>query len=205
MKNVGARLISLLRRAVRPSPRRATTRIVTVVVTGLGRPETVDPEELLQIWTPAIDVISAEVDQFDGTVAQFTEEGIRSVFGLCITREDDPRRAVLAALGIQRGLRQYRRELEERRGSPLDVRIGLNTGPEAILEMGKQLYELGTIGEPSHLAARLSTVARSGSVVVSETTHRAIAGFFDTVDLGEVTVSHSPVRAFEVLRPRGQP
>jgi predicted ATPase len=60
-------------------------------------------------------------------------------------------------------------------------------------------------GETPNLAARLQQLARPGSVVISEATHRLVSGFFETLDLGEVTVKgHTPVRAFEVLQPRGR-
>ena len=40
---------------------------------------------------------------------------------------------------------------------------------------------------------------------MSEATHRAVGGFFETLDLGKMPVrGHAPVRAFEVLRPRGR-
>ena len=51
----------------------------------------------------------------------------------------------------------------------------------------------------------MQQLARPGSVVCSEATHKLIEGFFETVDLGELQVKgHTPVRAFEVLRPRGR-
>src|SRR6266705_3122944 len=59
--------------------------------------------------------------------------------------------------------------------------------------------------DTSNLAARLQQNARPGSVVISDATHRLVAGFFETLDLGEMPVrGRAPARAFEVLRPRGR-
>src|SRR5262249_59675525 len=61
------------------------------------------------------------------------------------------------------------------------------------------------VGDTTNLAARLQQMAQPGSVVVSAVTHQHIAGFFETHDLGEMPVKgRAPVRAFEVLRPRGR-
>src|SRR6266705_1698019 len=59
--------------------------------------------------------------------------------------------------------------------------------------------------DTSNLAARLQQNARPGSVVISDATHRLVAGFFETLDLGEMPVKgRAPARVFEVLRPRGR-
>ena len=71
------------------------------------------------------------------------------------------------------------------------------------LATGDARTEYNTVGHTTNLAARMQQIARPGSVVVSDGTQKLISAFFDTADLGEMTVKgHAPVRAWEVLRPR---
>src|SRR5262249_25723267 len=123
-----------------------------------------------------------------------------------IAHEDAARRAVHAALGIQRALRDFTGELEAKGGPAMRMRIGLNTGPVVVGRIGDDLrMDYTAVGDTTNLAARMQQNARPGSVLVSDATHKAVAGFFETLDLGELAVKgHAPVRAFEILRPRGR-
>jgi class 3 adenylate cyclase len=166
-----------------------------------------DPEEVHRMIDRCFALITAEVHRFEGTINQYTGDGVMALFGAPIAHEDGPRRAVHAALGIQRALRDDSKELRaQQRGLALPMRIGINTGPVVVGRIGDDLrMDYTAVGDTTNLAARLQQVARPGSVIVSEATHRAIAGFFETLDLGELAVKgHAPVRAFEVLRPRGR-
>ena len=152
------------------------------------------------------EAITAEVHRFEGTINQYTGDGVMALFGAPIAHEDSPRRAAHAALGIQRAIRDLSRELETHQIPAVKMRIGLNTGPVVVGRIGDDLrMDYTAAGDTTNVAARLQQAARPGSVLVSETTHRAIEGFFETLDLGELTVKgHAPVRAREVLRPRGR-
>src|SRR6266851_4073951 len=145
-----------------------------------------------------------EVHRIEGTINQYTGDGIMALFGAPIGHEDSPRRAVHAALGIQRALRDYAKELESQRGLTVQMRIGLNTGPVVVGRIGDDLrMDYTAVGDTTNLAARMQQIARPGSVLVSEGTQRIINDFFETLDLGEVQVKgRAPVRAFEVPRAR---
>jgi class 3 adenylate cyclase len=168
--------------------------------------EQLDPEEVHQIIDHCFELITAEVHRFEGTINQYTGDGVMALFGAPVAHEDSPRRAVHAALGMQRALLAYGEELQAQRGLALQMRIGLNTGLVVVGKIGDDLrMDYTAVGDTTNLAARLQQMARPGSVLVSEATHRAVGGFFETLDLGEVPVKgHTPVRAFEVLRPRGR-
>jgi class 3 adenylate cyclase/tetratricopeptide (TPR) repeat protein len=168
--------------------------------------EPLDPEEVHQIIDRCFELITAEVHRFEGTINQYTGDGVMALFGAPVAHEDSPRRAVHAALSMQRALRAYSEELQAQRGLALQMRIGLNTGLVVVGKIGDDLrMDYTAVGDTTNLAARLQQMARPGSVLVSEATHRAVGGFFETLDLGEMPVKgHTPVRAFEVLRPRGR-
>src|SRR5881397_4126116 len=124
-----------------------------------------------------------------------------ALFGAPLAHEDSPRRAVHAALGIQRAIRDVAQTLQAERGLSLQMRIGVNTGLVVVGKIGDDLrMDYTAVGDTTNLAARLQQMARPGSVVVSEATHRLISAFFETLDLGQLQVKgHAPVRAWEVL------
>ena len=165
-----------------------------------------DPEEVHQIVDRCFEAITAEVHRFEGTINQYTGDGVMALFGAPIAHEDSARRAVHAALGIQRAMRDLSREIEARQGPAIRMRIGLNTGPVVVGRIGDDLrMDYTAVGDTTNVAARLQQAARPGSVLVSDSTVRAIGGFFETLDLGEQAVKgRAPVRAYEVVRPRGR-
>ena len=167
--------------------------------------EKLDAEEVHQIVDACFERITAEIHRFEGTINQYTGDGVMALFGAPIAHEDSARRAVHAALGIQRALREYAAQLRAERGLTLAMRIGLNTGAVVVGRIGDDLrMDYTAVGDTTNLAARMQQSARPGSVRITEATHRMVLGFFETLDLGDVGVKgHDPVRAFEVLRPRG--
>ncbi|HEV8616508.1 MAG TPA: adenylate/guanylate cyclase domain-containing protein [Methylomirabilota bacterium] len=184
--------------------------MVTVLFADLagftGIAEKLDPEEVHQIVDRCFEKITAEVHRFEGTINQYTGDGVMALFGAPIAHEDSARRAVHAALGIQRALREYGRELQTERGLTVQMRIGLNTGSVVVGRIGDDLrMDYTAVGDTTNLASRLQHMARPGGVLVSATTWKAVGDFFEGLDFGEVEVKgHAPARAYEVLRPRGR-
>ena len=168
--------------------------------------EQLDPEVVHEIINRCFEGITAEVHRFKGTINQYTGDGVMALFGAPLAHEDSPRRAVHAALGIQRAIRAVAQALQAERGLRLQMRIGLNTGLVVVGKIGDDLrMDYTAVGDTTNLAARLQQMAQPGSVVISATTHQHVAGFFETRDLGEMPVKgRAPVHAFEVLRPRSR-
>ena len=167
--------------------------------------EKLDPEEVHRVINACFELITAEVHRFEGTINQYTGDGVMALFGAPIAHEDSARRAVHAALGIQRALSEYSGRLQAERGLTLAMRIGLNTGPVVVGRIGDDLrMDYTAVGDTTNLAARMQQTAQPGTVVVAEATHKAVEGFFETRDLGLLAVKgHEAVRAFEVQRSRG--
>jgi class 3 adenylate cyclase len=167
--------------------------------------EQLDPEIVHDLINRCFERITTEVHRFEGTINQYTGDGVMALFGAPIAHEDSPRRAVHAALGIQRALREIAQTLRAERGLSLQMRIGINTGPVVVGKIGDDLrMDYTAVGDTTNLAARLQQLAQPGSVVLSAATQERVEGFFETRDLGELPVKgRAPVRAFEVLQPRG--
>jgi class 3 adenylate cyclase/tetratricopeptide (TPR) repeat protein len=184
--------------------RRQVTVLFADVAGFTSLAERLDPEDVHAIIDRCFERITAEVHRFEGTINQYTGDGVMALFGAPLAHEDSPRRATHAALGIQRSLRELSRELQAQRGFGVQMRIGLNTGLVVVGRIGDDLrMDYTAVGDTTNLAARLQGVARPGSVVVSEATHKLLGEFFETLDLGPLEVKgHAPVRAFEILRAR---
>src|SRR5438128_6535935 len=165
-----------------------------------------DPEEVHTIVDRYFGMIATEIHRFEGTINQYTGDGVMARFGAPIAHEDAPRRAAHAALAIQRAVRDLNVELAPRLERPLEIRIGLNTGPVVVGRIGDDLrMDYTAVGDTTNVAARLQQNARPGSVLVGAATHRLIAGYFEMLDLDEIPVKgHAPVPAFEGVGARGR-
>jgi class 3 adenylate cyclase len=96
------------------------------------------------------------VHRYEGTINQFTGDGVMALFGAPIAHEDHAVRAVAAALAIQRTSREYSESLQKERGFGLSMRLGLNTGPVVVGRIGDDLrMDYTAQGETVNLAARL--------------------------------------------------
>src|SRR5262245_51418086 len=168
--------------------------------------ERLDPEVVHDLINRCFVRITTEVHRFEGTINQYTGDGVMALFAAPLAHEDSPRRAVHAALGIQRAIRDLAQALQAERGLSLQMRIGINTGLVVVGKIGDDLrMDYTAVGDTTNLAARLQQMAQPGSVVISAATQQHVAGFFELRDLGEVPVKgRTSVHAFEVLRPRSR-
>src|SRR5262249_11792782 len=168
--------------------------------------ERLDPEVVHDIMNRCFEGITAEGHRFEGAINQYTGDGVNALFGAPIAHEDSPRRAVHAALGIQRVIRDIAQDLQAERGLSLQMRMGIHTGLVVVGKIGDDLrMDYTAVGDTTNLAARLQQMAQPGSALISAATQQRVAGFFEARDLGEIPVKgRAQVRAFEVLRPRGR-
>ena len=168
--------------------------------------EGTDPEDMHSIMDRCFQIILAQVHRYEGTINQFTGDGVMALFGAPLALEDAPRRAVTAALAIQEALVPFGQEVLARHRAEFKMRIGINTGPVVVARIGDDLrMDYTAIGDTTNLAARLEALALPGSILVSEATEHLVEGFFDVEDLGAMGVKGKsvPVHAFQVLGERG--
>jgi class 3 adenylate cyclase/tetratricopeptide (TPR) repeat protein len=145
-----------------------------------------DPEDLRGVLRPFFDAMAEEIARFGGTVEKFIGDAIVAFFGVPIAHEDDPDRAVRAALAMQRRLSELNHDLAEQAGGDLAMRIGVNTG-EVFAHAGGTDEGIVT-GEAVNIAARFQTLASPGAVVVGERTFRDTRRSFVYRSLGDVDV-----------------
>jgi predicted ATPase/class 3 adenylate cyclase len=185
---------------VKEGERKPVTILFADIVGSTAIAEKLDPEEWKEVVSGAHRRVAEAVYRYEGTIAQLLGDGVLAFFGAPITHEDDPGRAVRAALDIQAAIQQYDQELHgyiER----LQMRIGIHTGTVVFGPVGDDLHrEYLAIGEAVNLAARLQSSARPGRVLISEATARRTKAAFELNPLGEISLKGQvkPVWAFEV-------
>ena len=164
--------------------------------------EDLDPEQARAIIDPALKLMIDAVHRYDGYVVQSTGDGIFALFGAPIAYEDHPQRALYAALRMQEELRRYSAKLVGDGGSPIQSRIGVNTGEVVVraLETTQGHAEYTPIGHSTNLAARMQTAAPVGSIAVTEATRQLSEGYFTLKSLGATRVRglSEPVSVYEV-------
>jgi class 3 adenylate cyclase len=175
-------------RKVIEGERRPVTILFVDIVGSTPMAEKLDPEEWKEVVAGAHQRVSDAIYRYEGTIAQLLGDGVLAFFGAPITHEDDPIRAVHAALDIQDAIADYRQEL----GSLVDdfqMRIGIHSGTVVIGDIGTDLHmEYLAIGDAVNLAARLQSAAQPGKVLLSEASANLVKSAFDLKDLGEIEV-----------------
>lgn len=167
--------------------------------------ERLDPEDVHGLMNRAFELMLSEVHRYEGTVNQFLGDGIMALFGAPIAHEDHAQRAVHAALGIQTAVERYKEDLERRRKINFNVRQGINTGLVVVGSIGSDLrMDYTAIGDTTNVAARLQQAADPGRILISDVTHRLVAGYFHTRPIGELSLKGKTevMQAWEVISAR---
>ena len=188
--------------------RRTVTALFVGVFDATGLSEAVGPEEWAAIMNSALDRFYPAVYRYEGSIARLLGDALLAFFGAPVAHEDDPARAVRAALDLVEIARDYSSLLRERHGIDFAVRIGLNTGPVIVGRVGSDLrFEYVPMGGTVNLAARMQAAARPMSILISEQTHSFVAPLFDMQDGGPVRVKGqaTPLRSYQVLSAKSDP
>jgi class 3 adenylate cyclase len=151
--------------------------------------EQVDPEVFHQVMERFATLLAEGVHRFEGTVTQFTGDGVMALFGAPIAHEDHARRACWAALHLSDELRRYADELRRTRGLNFSVRTGLNSGEVVVGTIGDDLrMDYTAQGHTVGLAARMEQLAEPGTIYITQHTAALVTGFFRLRHLGEFTI-----------------
>src|SRR5690242_3446391 len=157
-------------------------RVVSVLfadVTGsTAMADAMDAEDVRSLLGAFFARMARAIHRHGGTVEKYIGDAVMAVFGLPTTHEDDPIRAVRAALDMQAALREYN---EQRRAMDpsaveLPMRIGINTGEVVAASGAAEGRDFLITGDPVNVAARLQQTAAPGSIMVGPRTYRGTTG-----------------------------
>jgi class 3 adenylate cyclase/tetratricopeptide (TPR) repeat protein len=198
--------------------RKQVTILFADVVDSLAMAERVGVEEWHHLMDRLLQLLASGVHRFEGTVHQFTGDGILAIFGAPLAHEDHARRACHAALHLQQELVAWAKELHSTRDLSISLRIGLNSGEVVVGTIGDEGSMTYTaIGHTVGLAKRIEEIAEPDQICVSDQTSALVAGYFNLRALGgfvikgverEVSVYEleglgEARRALDVARTRG--
>jgi class 3 adenylate cyclase/tetratricopeptide (TPR) repeat protein len=160
-----------------------------------------DPEEARKLLDPVLDRMMEAVHHYEGTVNQVMGDGIMALFGAPVAHEDHAVRACHAAVRMQRRVNLYADEIQREGGTPVQIRVGLNSGEVVVRAIGSDLHmDYTAVGQTTHLAARMEQMAKPGSVLVTGETLNLAEGYVQVRPLGMVTVKglESPAQVYEL-------
>ncbi|MBI3163888.1 MAG: AAA family ATPase [Chloroflexi bacterium] len=205
---VPAPLAEKMRAAKLSGERKVVTALFADVVGSTAMAEQMDAEDWTEMMNGAFDRVSPIIYRYEGTIARLLGDAVLAFYGAPVAHEDDPSRAIRAAIDILEVIREYAVTVRSKYGMDFAMRIGINTGSVVVGDVGSDLkYEYTAMGDAINLAARLQSAARPGSALISQHTHRFAAPLFDFNDLGQIEVKgkSEPIQIYEVVGAKAEP
>ena len=190
-----------------PAPlRREERKRVSVLFCDLvgftSRAEQLDVEDVRGLLTPYYAQLRAELERFGGTVEKFIGDAVMALFGAPVAHEDDPERAIRAALAIREAIAQFN---DRDPGLELHLRIGVTTGEALVaLDARPDQGEGMASGDVVNTAARLQAAAPVDGVLVDQATFQATerAIIFQPAEPVIAKGKAEPVTVWRALSPR---
>jgi predicted ATPase/class 3 adenylate cyclase len=163
-------------------------------------------EEAYAVMNQVYDILIKKVHDYEGTVNEFTGDGVMALFGAPIALEDAPQRAIRSAYAIHREMTKFSDKMKQQNKNihALKMRIGIHTGPVVVGTLGNDLrVEFKAVGDTVNLASRMEGLAEPGSTYVTEDTFRLTEGLFRFEVSGEHAVKGraDTVKAYRVIAP----
>ena len=152
--------------------------------------ETKRPEEVAEFLSHFFSCAVESIFAYGGTLDKFIGDAVMAFFGAPIPQEDHADRAILAGLMMQRLVGEWNAEREKVGLPPVLIRVGINSGPAVVGNVGtEKRVDYTVLGSAVNIASRLeSGVAKPGQTVISQNTLERTIGSFHTESLGEVSM-----------------
>ncbi|MBA3469931.1 MAG: AAA family ATPase [Herpetosiphonaceae bacterium] len=170
-----------------PAAQEHTRKLATILFADLSGftalSESLDAEEITEMMNALWQRLDEVIVAFGGRIDKHIGDAVMAIWGTPTAREDDPERAVRAALGMQAALWVIRAET----GIDLHMRIGINTGPVVIGTVGAS-QEWTAIGDAVNLASRMEHAAPVDGILIAHDTYRHVHGLFNIAVLPPIQV-----------------
>jgi predicted ATPase/class 3 adenylate cyclase len=187
-----------------PEERRVVTIMFADIIGSTPLADRLDPEDMRAILAGYFNLMTEQIRRHGGTVEKYIGDAVMAVFGIPVTHEDDPDRAIRAALDMQKALTDFnrRRQAQDSEATQLQMRIGINTGE--VVAPGNDVanrYDFLITGDAVNVAARLQQVAAPDTILVGERTYLATRGVFDFCPIAPLRLKGKaePIAAWVVL------
>ena len=184
---------------------REVTVLYINVMHSTDRLHPLDNEDSYLLLDEALRFLVEVAYKYEGTIDKFTGDGLIVLFGAPLAHENDPERAVRAALEMQTIFQTWRTEVKQARGFDFQMRVGINTGTVIAGKIGNDLHmEYTVIGETVNLAYHLQLTAQPDTLIVSPETYQRTRSLFEYKMLPALTIKWlpQPTQTFQLLSPR---
>jgi class 3 adenylate cyclase/predicted negative regulator of RcsB-dependent stress response len=174
-------------------PLEAERRQITVMFCDLvgstALSEQLDPEDLRGLMQAYQQAAGSVIERYGGHVAQYLGDGLMTYFGWPQAHEDDAEWAVRASLEIVEAVKSVEAP------APLQVRVGIATGPVVVGETGAGDASVPklAVGETPNIAARLQGLADPDTIIIGHATQRLLGSTFELDDLGDQELKGIPL------------
>src|SRR6266516_797584 len=177
-----------------PEERRIVTIMFADIIGSTPLADHLDPEDMRAILAGYFNLMTEQIRRHGGTVEKYIGDAVMAVFGTPITHEDDPDRAVRAALDMQVALARFnqRRYAQDPEATRLQMRIGINTGEVAAPGAQFSRRDFLITGDAVNVAARLQQVAMPDMILVGERTYHTTRDVFEFRPLAPLSLKGKP-------------
>ena len=196
--------------AAEPQERKLITVLFADVSGFTAMAEAMDHEIVSDVINSLWSRVDKAIQDHSGRIDKHIGDAVMALFGTPAAREDDPERAIRAALQIQAEVQIWKEKFSEPFSSQeqnpnIQLRIGINTGPALLGTMGT-IGEYTAIGNTVNLASRLESAAPAGGIMISHDTYQHVRGIFEVTALEPIRVKgqSKPIQVYTIsgIKPR---
>jgi class 3 adenylate cyclase len=169
--------------------------------------EKLDPEAVRKIMTRIFEKISLVIAKYDGFIERYIGDSVMAVFGIPKAHEDDPIRAIRAAMEIHQSVEAISPWVEEKIGQRLQMHMGINTGLAVVGEVNPEEGPCGLTGLTVNIASRLEGLSEPGEILVGQNTYtQAERRFhFEALEAVRVKGKSGLLHVYKVLSKKEKP
>jgi len=171
--------------------------------------ESLSPEDLTELLNRYLSEMTDVIFAHGGTVDKYIGDAIVAFWNAPLDQSDHAVRACQAALDCQKRLMELREQMRRQSGQELYMRIGLNTGPMVVGNMGSSdRFDYSILGDAVNLGARLEGACKQYGIwnLMGQGTYAEVKNLFEIreIDLIRVVGKKEPVHTYELLADKGQ-
>src|SRR5882762_1338781 len=195
--------LSAVKEKEAPEDERKLVTIVFADISGFtALSEKKDPEEVREMMNACFQSLVPIVQKYEGTIDKFIGDEIMALFGAPIAHEDDPERALRAALEMMDAITAVNRQ----HGTELGIHIGINSGPVIAGQIGSEnRRDYSVMGDAVNLAARLEDASSRGEIFVGPSTYQQTTHLFEFEEIPPLTLKgkEAPVQVHRLIKAKG--
>src|SRR5258707_6631973 len=185
-----------------PEERRIVTIMFADITGSTPLADRLDPEDMRAILAGYFNLMTEQIRRHGGTIEKYIGDAVVAIFGAPVAHEDDPDRAIRAALDMQTALARFnqRRQAQDPEATRLQMRIGINTGEVAAPAVQFNRHDVLITGDAVNVAARLQQVASPDTILVGERTYYSTRNVFEFRAIAPLHLKGKaePIRAWVV-------